>query len=224
MGKHGIDISEYQGCEVIQKEKPSFCLIHAYFYDAGAIQNMRSQILECDFRNIPFGLYLFCDHRSEAELIVATRYLIDLANEVKPMLGLWIDLEPSGNVNVSAWDGYAKRFCEIVEESGYYAGIYCSSSYLKYFPSCDKYDKWVAEWHDNFNAEEMPDGCSLWQYTDSNNTLDRDYCKYDDLSFYNLKGSEEVQEEKKEDIKDLLSQIKALLNKLEERIEENEIE
>ena len=75
-------------------------------------------------------------------------------------------------------------FCKIIEDAGYYTGIYTSTSWLKYVSGVnDRFDKWVADWGTD-NGRQQTNTSNLGtiqQYTSK--PIDKDIM-YVDISRY----------------------------------------
>ena len=76
------------------------------------------------------------------------------------------------------------EFAKIIEDAGYYSGIYTALSWLQYIsPECDRFDKWVASW--GTNDGELQNDTSQYgtihQYTSK--PLDKNIM-YADISRY----------------------------------------
>ncbi len=152
----GIDISSWQGDIDLSPFSDHFVIIRLGYGYTSVDQYFAKNVEKCKKLGIPFGVYFFGEAidvetaKTEAKFVVKT--LEPYKNDIK--VGVWYDVEDS------AWKsnhGYkhnhdyispiAFEFCKIVESAGYYTGIYCSQSWLKYLaPECDRFDKWVANW------------------------------------------------------------------------------
>ena len=178
--KRGVDVSSYNGdvdYNALRNAGVEFVIIRCGIGndeysqdDTQYINNVR----KCEELGIPYGIYLYSyalnldEARSEAEH--ALRLAQYCGDNFK--LGIWIDMEDA--------DGYKSRhgmpsnemlqnicyeFCSIVEDYGYYAGIYAN---LYWFNTklngdkLDRFDKWVAQWADECTYQKK---YSMWQYT-----------------------------------------------------------
>ena len=93
---------------------------------------------------------------------------INIVKNYKPLYPVVIDIESSSrtaDVKKDTLVDIANTFCEIVEKAGYYVMIYAN---LNYFETkldsnkLNKYDKWVAEWGDEFTFNG---NAGMWQYS-----------------------------------------------------------
>ena len=152
---------------------------------------------------------------------------LDVIKGLDISMGVWIDMEDADEykkknnfaftkINIST---ICNAFCEIIENAGYYSGIYASYNYLKNYISCPKYDKWVAYWGSNSgtlptNMESTLKGmgASIWQYTSKLNgkNLDGDVLLHNDINMYNVqpKGNNKI------DFTSLASELKSEINKI----------
>lgn len=197
--QHGIDVSEFQEPEVIEKYQPAFVLIRAG-YAKETDEYIDRHVKKCEALNIPYGFY-WCSYALNKEQAELEAYaFLKAVRPYRPKMGLWLDMEDGDGYKArngfyfdsSSVSQISYNFCKIVEDAGYYAGIYVSSSWLVYLDaSCDRFDRWVANWGNNSGKPEgnFPPGASLWQYTSRylGDSQDADLCRYNDLSFYDIK-------------------------------------
>lgn len=205
MAKRGIDISEHQGDIDLSalKNQIDFVIIRVGYGTKGTIDTKFKRNADlCKSLGIPMGFYWYSyalditDARREAEAF------LNAIDPYTPEYGCWFDMEDA--------DGYKARngmpsngtlkdicytFCEIVENAGYYSGIYASESWFKNQLAGDslaRFDKWVAQWPTSggkqtalaTNADKRSD-LSLWQFTSNgkfsgyNGNLDVSYAYHD---------------------------------------------
>lgn len=193
---YGIDISKHNGNFNLAPFKDQFVIIRAGYGFNTVDPKFKRNVEECIRLGIPFGCYWYSyalsvsDAKKEAAFFVKT--IAPYKDEIQ--VGAWLDMEDA--------DGYKRKhgfaithdtiapicleFCKIVEDAGYYTGIYCSESWLRYTrPECDRFDKWVAKWGANngkINANTSEYG-SILQYTSE--PYDKDLM-YGDLSRYQV--------------------------------------
>jgi len=170
--RRGIDVSSYQGKIDWEKVKPyiDFAIIRCGFGN-----NLRSQddvyyernVEMCKRLNIPFGVYLYSyattldDARSEVE------HTLRLIRNKKLEYPVFLDVESKRQMSLPKQDliDIVKYYCKELEKEGYYVGIYAS---LDRFRSnldskeLDSFDKWVAEWSDDFSYKGK---AGMWQHT-----------------------------------------------------------
>lgn len=187
MAKLGIDISTHQGKInlAVLKDKIDFVIIRVGFGVSGTIDNKFKRNADmCKTLGIPFGFYWYSyaldETGAEAEANAFLKAIEPYKNDYS--YGCWFDMEDA--------DGYKRRkgmpsnemlrkicarFCSIVEEAGYYVGIYASSSWFNNQlkgEELNRYDKWVAQWPTSGGKQkgldvkpESRNSLNLWQFT-----------------------------------------------------------
>ena len=207
MAKLGIDISTHQGKINLAalKDKIDFVIIRVGFGVSGTIDNKFKRNADlCKSLGIPFGFYWYSyalnEAGAEAEANAFLKAIEPYKNDYS--YGCWFDMEDA--------DGYKRRkgmpsnemlrkicakFCSIVENAGYYVGIYASSSWFNNQlkgEELNKYDKWVAQWPTSGGKQKSLDvkpesrnNLNLWQFTSDayiegyNGRLDANYAYRD---------------------------------------------
>lgn len=187
----GIDISSHQGNIDIRtlssKTTLDFVIIRVGYGTKGTIdKKFERNIKQCIEARMPYGLYWYSyalnEEDAEKEAKAFLKIIEPYTKERMPEYGCWFDMEDA--------DGYKKsngmpsdktlrkicyKWCEMVEDAGYYAGIYASEYWLRHQlagESLSRFDKWVAQWP-TFNGEqignavnaEARNNLSLWQFT-----------------------------------------------------------
>lgn len=187
MAKRGIDISAHQGNIDLEalKGQIDFVIIRVGYGTKGTIDNKFKRNADlCRSLGIPVGFYWY-SYALDVE--GAKKEAKAMLNAIAPYkdivkFGVWFDMEDA--------DGYKKKngmpsnqtlrqmcaaFCEAIETSGYYAGIYASESWFKNQlkgSEVKPYDKWVAQWPTSggkqtglsTSASKRSD-VHLWQFT-----------------------------------------------------------
>lgn len=189
----GIDISEWQGDIDLSPYQDQFVIIRAG-YSITEDKQFRNNVNKCLSLGIPYGVYWFSEALLPATAGMEADACLKTISGLDPDLGVWIDMESSAYKNANGFrpDLYAgeisRMFCQKMQDSGYYAGVYCSKSWIKYItPACDAFDKWIASWGSNdgnINDDTSEYGTIL-QYTSRLNgkSLDGDIC-YIDIDQY----------------------------------------
>ena len=206
MAKRGIDISEHNGNIDLStlKNQIDFVIIRVGYGTNGTIDKMFKRNADlCVQLDIPFGFYWY-SYALNVE--GARKEALHFLNAIEPYkdkysYGCWFDMEDA--------DGYKKRngmssnetlrqicvmFCKIVQNEGYYSGVYASSSWFSNQlngKELTPYDKWIAQWPTSGGKQKglntNPDGrnSSIWQFTSMgkfsgyNGNLDVNYAYYD---------------------------------------------
>ena len=217
MAKRGIDISAHQGDIDLEalKDEIDFVIIRVGYGVSGTIDKKFKRNADlCKELGIPMGFYWYS---YALDTDGATKEAVAFLNAITPYTpeyGCWFDMEDA--------DGYKKRhgmpsngelqdicykFCDIVENAGYYTGIYASLSWFNNRLAGSKlarFDKWVAQWPTSGGKQKGLDvdpdsrvGWSMWQFTSDghfdgyNGRLDTNYAYKD---FPNPGGEEPVPE------------------------------
>lgn len=151
---YGIDISSWQGDIDLVKHSPGFVIIRAgcgRSEDGKAQRNMD----ECERLGIPYGVYWYSYALSVEDAKAEAKKCLEVIKGRTISVGVWFDMEDADGYK--ARNGALRRdltsnmcyaFAEIIEDAGYYSGIYTSLSWLKdgYISGCERFDKWVACW------------------------------------------------------------------------------
>ena len=201
MAKRGIDISAHQGNIDLGalKDQIDFVIIRVGFGTKGTIDNKFKRNADlCKSLGIPMGFYWYSYALDVSGAEKEAKAFLNAIAPYTPEYGCWFDMEDA--------DGYKKRngmpsntvlknicykFCEIVENAGYYSGVYASLSWFKNQLAGDKlsrFDKWIAMWPTKGGKQRglavSPDeekNLSLWQFTSDgtfagyNGRLDTNY-------------------------------------------------
>jgi GH25 family lysozyme M1 (1,4-beta-N-acetylmuramidase) len=184
----GIDLSGWD--EVVYwdilKTEVKFVILRAGIGQGGRDSVYESYYSKCKEIGMPVGAYWY----SKATTIKAAQqeadYFLQRLKGKKFEYPIYYDVEESsifntGKTNVS---NMLKAFCTILEENGYYCGIYSSKNFLEnYFTSevLNRYDIWVAHYASSTSFK----GHLMWQFTGTGTLrgkpgeCDLNYCYYD---------------------------------------------
>lgn len=191
---YGIDISKHNGDINLEQYKGQFVIIRVGYGHFHLDEKFERNVNECKRLGIPFGVYHYSYALNEADAEAEAKGVLNAIakykNDIK--VGVWFDMEDA--------DGYKRKhgfkfsnstiapicykFCKMIEDAGYYSGIYTSSSWLDYVKGLnDRFDKWVANWGKNDGTQHTNTSQSgtIQQYTSK--PLDRNIM-YADLSRY----------------------------------------
>ena len=185
MAKRGIDISAHQGNIDLRalKSQIDFVIIRVGYGTKGTLDTKFKRNADlCEELGIPYGFYWYSYALDADGAVAEANHFLKAIAPYKPTYGCWFDMEDA--------DGYKKRngmpsdavlqdmcykFCEKVEDAGYYSGIYASLSWLNNQLSgstLKRFDKWVAQWPTSGGKQKgldvNPDSrsdWSLWQFT-----------------------------------------------------------
>ena len=191
---YGIDISKHNGNFNLEPYKGQFVIIRVGFGHFHLDEKFERNVAECKRLGIPFGVYHYSYALNEAEAEAEAKGVLDAIEKYKNdiKVGVWFDMEDA--------DGYKKKhgfkfsnetiapicykFCKMIEDAGYYSGIYTASSWLRYVSGLnDRFDKWVANWGSNDGTQRTNTSRfgTIQQYTSK--PLDKNIM-YADLSRY----------------------------------------
>lgn len=196
----GIDISKWQGS--IPKFDGDFIIIRAG-YSGTEDNKFREHYNNAIKLGKKVGVYWYSYALSTSQAKNEARKCLEVIKGLNISMGVWFDMEDADEYKKKNGFGFTKlnissicnAFCEIIENAGYYAGIYSSYYYLKNYISCPKYDKWVAFWGNNDGSmtSDMTTtlrnmGASIWQYTSKlgGANLDGDVLLHNDISIYDV--------------------------------------
>lgn len=214
MAKRGIDISAHQGNINLAalKSQIDFVIIRVGYGVSGTIDDKFKRNADlCVQLGIPFGFYWYS---YALDVAGARKEAMAVLNAIEPYkdkysYGVWFDMEDAdhykqkyGMPSNQTLREMCAMFCKILEESGYYVGVYASESWFRNQLNGDElkpYDKWIAQWPTsggkqtalNTSSDKRSD-VHLWQFTSAgrfsgyNGNLDTNYAYVD---FPNLIGN-----------------------------------
>lgn len=118
---------------------------------------------ECTRLGIPFGTYIYSYAKTDAQARSEAEHVLRLVKGYKLSYPVYYDLEEDGTQSGAV--NRMKIFAEIIENAGYWVGVYCNKSWwdntLKSLG--DRYTKWIAR----YNSTLGMSGVDMWQYTSS---------------------------------------------------------
>lgn len=133
--KFGVDISRWQGMydfEQAKKEGIEFAIFRCggaddknigMYYDS----TYRRNYAECARLGIARGVYYLLDAANTDEAAEQARHCLSLVEGMKLQLPVFADVEGEA-LNADNLTEIINRFCEIIKEAGYDAGVYASAS------------------------------------------------------------------------------------------------
>ena len=172
----GIDVSKYQGNIDWQRVKASgidFAILRLGY--TGTLT--RKPTLDAKFKRnyaqsvavgVNIGVYYYSTATTLKQAQKEAQFVIKQLKGKKLQYPVYIDTEDAMQAKLSknALTAIVKEFCEIMEQAGYYVGIY-SNKYWFASQLNDKeikaYDKWVAQ----YNSKCTYSGdYGIWQHSD----------------------------------------------------------
>lgn len=133
--KFGVDISRWQGMydfEQAKREGIEFAIFRCggaddknigMYYDS----TYRRNYAECARVGIARGVYYLLDALSTEEAAEQARHCLSLIEGMKLQLPVFADVEGEA-LNANNLTEIINRFCEVIKEAGYDAGVYASAS------------------------------------------------------------------------------------------------
>lgn len=167
--KKVIDVSHHNG--TIDWEKVKAAGVDGAILRCGYGDNIASQddkqwkrnADECTRLGIPFGTYIYSYAKTDAQARSEAEHVLRLVKGYKLSYPVYYDLEEAGTQSGAV--NRMKIFAEIIENAGYWVGVYCNKSWwdntLKSLG--DRYTKWIAR----YNSTLGMSGVDMWQYTSS---------------------------------------------------------
>ena len=162
-----IDVSTWQGTIDWEKVKPQIdgaILRCGYGMDQEDQDDgqFKRNADECTRLGIPFGVYIYSYATSVERIKSEAAHVLRLVKPYKLSYPIYLDLEQSGTEEGAV--ERAKIFGDIIEEAGYWCGIYANLNWWNnYLPGLERFTKWVAQY---YKVCEY-DGANLdmWQYS-----------------------------------------------------------
>jgi len=192
--KKGIDISEWQGnlnIDDFRKIKDAgieFIMLRCGYTSYGKSKTkyidryFEQNYMNCKLVGIPVGVYYYSCATTIEEGIEEANFILDIIKDKQFEYPISIDTEDNHNINdINNTDVsqasigktlltlIISTICKTIEDSGYYASIYASTSWFRnnlILSDLIEYDKWIAQWSDTVNFTEK---YGMWQYSSMGN-------------------------------------------------------
>lgn len=171
MTRKGVDLSEMNGdvdFQALKKAGVEFVILRCGYgsdYLNQDDKRFSENVRKAETAGIPWGAYLYSYARTTAMAQSEAQHTLRVLNGQKPLYGVWYDVEDSSQAG-SDLVSICETYCQMLEGSGLYCGIYSMLSWLQgklNSSRLDRFDKWVAQWNSTCSYQK-PYG--LWQYTD----------------------------------------------------------
>lgn len=181
--RKGIDISSHQGMIDFAQVKASgydFVIIKA----GQGLRPMRTfqkrYLPAVQAARLDWGAYWWTDATTVEGAKAEARAFLKEMQGLKPTFPLWLDQEygsPHENCTRQQRTDMVKAFLDMLQNAGYYAGLYCSYDWLLnwlYEEQLTAYDKWIAQYADKCSYKGAH---GMWQNTvlGTYGKLGRDY-------------------------------------------------
>ena len=195
--KNGIDVSKHNGTidwgTVKVTGKVDFAILRAGYGKLASQKDVQFErnYDECKKYGIPVGAYWYSYAITPAEAEAEARAFLQVIQDKQFEYPVWFDIEErkAFNTGMKNCSAMIRAFCSVMEQAGYWCGVYCSTSAIKAYIDADtqkRYAMWVAEWGNNLNYNG---DAAIWQYSEKgritgihgNVDLDRAYVDYPEL-------------------------------------------
>ena len=172
MKRKGIDVSKHQGTidwKKVKNDGVEFAIIRIGY---GGSAPVKDEKFEENYKNarangLDVGVYIYSyadtltDAKTEANAVINWLGGRDLE------LPVYFDIEDKKQsiLGNTLRTNITKKFCDMIENAGYWAGIYANKSWLTSklnMNELNAYTVWVAQWA-NTNTYKGP--YAMWQYT-----------------------------------------------------------
>ncbi len=191
----GIDVSKFN--ENIDwntvKNNIDFAILRIGY---GMYENQEDEKFEynyeqCTNLGIPVGVYLYSYAKTEEEAKKEAQVTLKWLNNRKIQLPIYFDIEDDSQLNLGkeTLTNICIAFSSVIENSGYWAGIYSNKNWLTNILNSEelgkRYTIWVAQYADNCTYTGKYD---IWQNSSSgkidgiNGNVDTDYMYRDLIS------------------------------------------
>lgn len=197
----GIDVSQWQGVIDWGKVKTAgtqFALIRAGYGDTLSYPRQidtqfERNYSECKRLGIPVGVYFYCYAMNEAEAKREAECCLALLKGKQFEFPIFYDVEEYDLFKSGKTAEVCRAFVKVLEDAGYWVGIYTYRSAMKYFPADikDKKAFAIAEYGSKLNYSGQYgiwQNSSTWYVDGINGRVDHDYCYVDYPKLIKEKG------------------------------------
>ena len=175
MQKFGVDISKWQkgfNFDKAKAEGVEFVILRGA-YATSKDSCFETFYKQCKDKNIPVGAYHYSMAKNTAEAKAEAQYMLNVLKGKQFEYPIYIDIEDKTQqvLGKDLLTDIIQAYCNILEQAGYYVGIYSTYSYLKsytHIDKLDKYDKWIAQWSSKCTC---PKSYGMWQFGGETNKL-----------------------------------------------------
>lgn len=178
MKRKGIDVSKHQGIidwKKVKNDGVEFAIIRIGY---GGSAPVKDEKFEENYKNakangLDVGVYIYSYADSESDLIKEYEAVIKWLGGRHLDLPVYYDVEDKkmSGLSKKVLSNYIKTFCEKIENSGYWAGIYANKNWLENKLDMNflkDYTVWLAQWTNN---PTYKGSYAMWQYS-SNGRVD----------------------------------------------------
>lgn len=194
---YGLDLSQHNGEQdfnLIKRRSNDFVILRAgYGWSVDQKDPMFDQYYnQAKAAGLKVGAYWYSYARNVIEAQKEAACFLEVVRGKKFEMPLYIDMEDAdgwkaanGNPSGAMQAKVANVFMQAVQDAGYYAGIYASTSWFNGFLAglSDKFTRWEANWGFNDGSDHGGTSAPVHQYTSvyaiGNNKYDRNVCYVD---------------------------------------------
>ena len=176
----GLDVSSHQGWidwNAVAESDVDYVILRAGYrgYDSGSINQdeyFEYNIASATATDLGVGIYFFSQALSEEEAAAEAYTVLSLIEGYEIDYPIYFDWEPvsdetarTATISATEVTACAKKFCQVIEEAGYEAGVYFNLSMANHYYhlyELMEYEFWLAEYQD---TPSYPYAIDMWQYT-----------------------------------------------------------
>ena len=171
--KCGIDVSEWQGVIDWAKAKAGgikFAILRAGISNR-ADKCFATNYVSCENAGIPVGAYWYCTATTVADAKAQAKLFLQIISGKKFAYPVYMNLEEPAQfaLGKAKCSELADAFLTVLEQAGYFAGLYCSTSYLQQYLTDsirNRYAIWVAQYYTSCTYDG---DYGIWQYNVAGN-------------------------------------------------------
>lgn len=164
----GIDVSEWQGTIDWAKAKAGgvkFAILRAGI-SSRADKCFTTNYAACENAGIPVGAYWYCTATTVADAKAQAKLFLQVISGKKFAYPVYMDLEEPAQfaLGKAKCSELVDAFLTVLEQAGYFAGLYCSTSYLQQYLTDSvrsRYAIWVAQYYTSCTYDG---DYGIWQY------------------------------------------------------------
>lgn len=176
MTARGIDVSKYQGnidWKKVKNDGVGFAIVRLGYTGTKTRKptldgKFKRNYAQCTKLGVNIGVYYYSTATTLKQAQKEAQFVIKQLKGKKLQYPVYIDTEDAMQAQLSknALTSIVKEFCEMLEQAGYYVGIYSNKYWFASQLNESKlkaYDKWVAQYSDKCTYKG---NYGMWQYTD----------------------------------------------------------
>jgi len=199
----GIDVSHHQGVIDWNKVKGQidYAILSVGYGDDIASQDDKQfhrNAKECTRLGIPFGVYIYSYAMNLAQAKSEADHTLRMIKGYKLDYPVYYDLEDAGTTGKCSNKviaDMAEVFCNVIENAGYWAGIYANTSWFNNKLTDSRFSRWV-KWVAQYNTVCTYTGKhDMWQYASDgkvngiSGNVDMNYCYVDYPTLINSRAN-----------------------------------